>query len=88
MLSAQVFITSGVGWGGLGMSEPLPRKCIWCSPLLTCFSCQAGIPPAITTPVNLNKLCVWCANGTDNKENFSLGPRQVCHRGDGDTYPS
>ena len=75
------------GVWGLGMSEPLPRKCIWCSPLLTCFQCQAGVPPALTSPVNINKMCVFCGAPTERKVNFPVAPRQVGHRGNADTFP-
>ena len=68
------------------MSE-LPKRCIWCTPILTCFQCQAGVPPAINAPVNIDKICVFCRAPTDRKVNFPLGPRQVGRRGDGDTYP-
>ena len=80
------FMMAGGLWG-LGMSEPLPRECAWCAPALTCFSCQAGVPPALTSPVNVNKWCVFCGTKTERKVNFPVAPRQVGHRGDADTYP-
>ena len=62
-------------------------KCIWCSPALTCYKCQAGDPPAVTTDVIIPKVCVWCRAPTERKVNFPVAPRQVGHRGDADTFP-
>ena len=69
------------------MSEPVDSKCVWCSPVLTCYQCQAGVPPALTAPVSIDKVCVFCGAKTDRKVNFPVAPRQVGHRGDADTFP-
>ena len=66
------------------MSEPVV-KCVWCSPTLTCYQCQAGVPPTHTAPVTV--VCVFCGAKTDRKVNFPVAPRQVGHRGDADTFP-
>ena len=77
------FLYDGGGVWGLGMSA----RCIWCTPRIKCFECQEGVPPALTSPVNINMMCVFCGAPTSNKENYPLGSRQVGRHGNGDTFP-
>ena len=62
-------------------------QCVWCLPPLKCFKCQAGDPPTLVTAVNIPNICVFCGAPTERKVNFPVAPRQVCHRGNGDTFP-